>query len=117
MIVPEPDRNLLNGGFDEIEGIPTDQVWLTRHFENESEGWRFSIYYLKMRRLFLERGVKQFLDLYQEHTGSTCSRNSLMAWCRMIKNLECAVAEATSKKDLKAISSLKLGYAPKGNRK
>jgi hypothetical protein len=107
--VPEPDKNLLNGGLDDIEGIPADQIWPTRHFKEESEGWYFAVYYLKMKRLLLERGVKDFLTLYQEHTGSDCSRNSLLRWCTMLVNLEAEAVEATAKKDFKALSSLKLG--------
>lgn len=115
MIVPEPDKHLLNGGFDEIEGIPADQIWLTRHFQEESAGWYFSIYYLKMKRLLIERGIKNFLTLYREHTGVNCSRSLMLRWCTMLSNLESAAAEATAKKDFKTLSSLKLGrHSSKG---
>ncbi len=105
MTVPEPDRHLINGGFEEIDGIPSDRIWLTRHLAT-IDGYYFSIYYLKMHRLLLERGRSNFLDQYIAHTGTACPRKLLYSWCRILEDLEELAAKTTGMQEL---SSLKMG--------
>lgn len=109
MTVPEVDRQLLLGAFEETEGIPTDKLWLLRHFDDESEGFMFAIYYLKMKSLLTERGRWLFVRGYQEHSGYICVTNHLTRWLNRILRVEKAVEKAAVEQNFKKLAALKLG--------
>lgn len=116
MVVVDIDKHILTWNFHNFDGIDQEKMWITRYFSPEGEGIKFCLYYLRMQRLIQERGMEDFIDQYRGHMNSNCSRLKISRWYNIVTKLENKLAKAVAQKDLKKISSLKLG-AEEGFRK
>ena len=106
MFVSEADRLLLCGGFDEIDGIDADRMWILRHLPPSRR--LFGLYYLRMGFLVRDFGADFFSAAFRAHTGATCTRFNVRDWVEHLAAVELAVAEAVARKDMGALSRLKL---------
>jgi len=116
LVVVDIDRHILTWNFHNFDGIDPERMWITRYFDPDGEGIQFCLYYLRMQRLLEERGMDALIDQYRGHMSSDCTRNKIFRWYNIITKLENKLKKAVAKRDLKTISSIKLG-AEEGFRK
>lgn len=106
MFVSEVDRLLLCGGFDEIDGLDADRMWILRHLPTSRR--LFGLYYLRMGGLIRDFGPDFFVMAFRAHTGATCTGFNARDWVEHLTAVELAVADAVARKDMGALSRLKL---------
>lgn len=114
MFVSETDRFLLCGGFDEIDGIDPDRMWILRHLPASRR--LFGLYYLRMGSLIGDFGEDFFVMAFRAHTGSTCTRFNARDWVEYLKTVELAAVDAVARKDMVALSRLKLPSEERSNK-
>lgn len=105
---------LLLGGEFIVGELPADKAWLNRYFRSDLTK-RFVVYYVTFREQLSRMTLKDFCELFIDHTGFSCSMQLLCRIAKKVRELEEVVDQAEKTKDLALLAEIKLGKYNLGN--